>query len=60
MTRGEGADGPLTLVLKARGARVLDWGSIGFAPPEDLCPFILGPRPDPGLRLDLFLLPPGR
>ncbi|MCJ7628399.1 MAG: uroporphyrinogen-III synthase [Longimicrobiales bacterium] len=39
VTRGEGADGPLTLVLKARGARVLDWGSIGFAPPEDLCPF---------------------
>ena len=38
ITRGEGVDGPFTLILKERGARVLDWGSIGFAPPEDLCP----------------------
>jgi uroporphyrinogen-III synthase len=40
VTRGEGGDGPLSLVLKERGARVLDWGSIGFAPPEDLCPLL--------------------
>jgi uroporphyrinogen-III synthase len=39
VTRGEGADGPLTQVLQKRGARILDWGSIGFGPPEDLCPF---------------------
>jgi len=38
ITRGEGEGGPLTLILKERGAHVLDWGSIGFAPPEDLCP----------------------
>jgi uroporphyrinogen-III synthase len=40
VTRGEGGDGPLSLVLKERGARVLDWGSIGFAPPLDLCPLL--------------------
>jgi uroporphyrinogen-III synthase len=40
VTRGEGSKGPLTLILKERGARVLDWGSIGFAPPEDLCPLL--------------------
>ena len=40
VTRGERGDGPLTLLLKERGARVLDWGSIGFAPPEDLCPIL--------------------
>lgn len=38
VTRGEGGDGPLSHILKERGARVLDWGSIAFAPPEDLCP----------------------
>jgi uroporphyrinogen-III synthase len=38
LTRGEGSDGPFTRILKERGARVLDWGCIGFAPPEDLCP----------------------
>ena len=38
VTRGEGDAGPLTLVLRDRGARILDWGSIGVAPPEDLCP----------------------
>ncbi len=35
---GRAADGPLTRILERRGARVLDWGSIGFAPPDDLCP----------------------
>jgi len=40
VTRGEGSEGPLTLILKERGARVVDWGSIGFAPPEDLCPLL--------------------
>jgi len=40
VTRGEEGEGPLTLALKERGARVLDWGSIGFAPPEDLCPLL--------------------
>jgi uroporphyrinogen-III synthase len=39
VTRGEGEGGPLSELLKARGARVLDWGSIAFAPPEDPCPF---------------------
>lgn len=39
VTRGEGPEGPLTLLLKREGARVLDWGSIGFAPPEDPNPF---------------------
>ncbi len=39
ITRGEGADGPLTQILRARGARVLQWGSIAFAPPEDPAPF---------------------
>jgi uroporphyrinogen-III synthase len=38
VTRGEGEDGPLSRLLKERGARVLDWGSIAFAPPEDICP----------------------
>lgn len=38
VTRGEVGDGRLTRILAGRGARVLDWGSIGFAPPEDLCP----------------------
>ena len=40
ITRGERGDGPLTLILKKRGAEVLDWGSIGFAPPEDVCPLL--------------------
>jgi uroporphyrinogen III methyltransferase/synthase len=39
VTRGEGEDGPLTRLLKAAGATVLDWGTVGVAPPEDLCPF---------------------
>ena len=38
VTRGEEGQGPLSRLLRERGARVLDWGSIGFAPPEDLCP----------------------
>lgn len=38
ITRGEGSDGPLTRILRDRGARVLDWGCVGFAPPEDVCP----------------------
>jgi uroporphyrinogen III methyltransferase/synthase len=40
VTRREGGEGSLTLVLKKRGARVLDWGIIAFAPPEDLCPLL--------------------
>jgi len=40
VTRGEGPDGPLTQLLQERGARVLQWGSIAFAPPEDPAPFI--------------------
>lgn len=40
VTRGEGPDGPLTRILQERGARVLQWGSIGFAPPEDPDPFL--------------------
>jgi len=40
VTRGEGKDGPLSLALKERGATVLDWGSITFASPEDLCPLL--------------------
>lgn len=40
VTRGEGPGGPLSLLLRARGARVLDWGTVGFAPPEDLCPLL--------------------
>lgn len=35
VTRGEGPEGPLTRILSGRGARVLQWGSITFAPPED-------------------------
>ena len=42
VTRGEGADGPLSTLLRERGARVLDWGSIGFVPPGDPCPFLGG------------------
>jgi uroporphyrinogen-III synthase len=38
VTRGEGEAGPLTRLLKADGARVLDWGTVGVEPPEDLCP----------------------
>lgn len=40
VTRGEGGEGPLTTLLRARGARVLDWGSIAFEPPEIPEPFI--------------------
>jgi uroporphyrinogen III methyltransferase/synthase len=40
VTRGEGPDGPLTVILKERGARVLDWGSVTFGPPEDLSPLL--------------------
>jgi uroporphyrinogen-III synthase len=38
ITRGEGPDGPLSAALRALGARVLDWGSIAFGPPEDTGP----------------------
>lgn len=38
VTRGEGPDGPLSTILKDRGARVLNWGTIAFAPPEDSGP----------------------
>ena len=44
VTRGEEGEGPLTLALKERGARVLDWGSIGFAPPEDYLPPLIVTR----------------
>lgn len=40
VTRGEKGEGPLTRLLAERGARVLDWGSVGFAPPEDICPLL--------------------
>ena len=40
VTRGEGPDGPLTQILRERGARVLQWGSTAFAPPEDPAPFL--------------------
>jgi len=40
VTRAEGPDGPLTSALAERGARVLDWGSIAFAPPEDPGPLL--------------------
>jgi uroporphyrinogen-III synthase len=40
VTRGEGPDGPLTRLLEGKGARVLQWGSIAFAPPEDPVPFL--------------------
>ena len=40
VTRGEGPDGPLTTLLREQGAAVLDWGSVGFAPPEDRCPLL--------------------
>ena len=33
-------DGPLTRILQASGARVLQWGSMAFAPPEDPAPFL--------------------
>ena len=38
VTRGEEGRGPLSRELRERGAEVLDWGTVGFAPPEDLCP----------------------
>lgn len=38
VTRGEEGDGPLSRLLGERGARVLDWGSVGFSPPDDICP----------------------
>lgn len=38
VTRGEGEEGPLSRILRDRGARVLDWGTVGFVPPDDLCP----------------------
>jgi len=40
VTRGEGSDGPLTQLLERKGARVLQWGSIAFAPPEDPVPLL--------------------
>jgi uroporphyrinogen-III synthase len=44
VTRGEGPEGPLSAALKERGARVLDWGSIAFAPPEDSGPLLAAVR----------------
>ena len=38
VTRAEGGEGPLTRLLSARGARVLDWGTVSVAPPADPCP----------------------
>jgi len=40
VTRGEFGDGPLTRLLLARGARVLDWGTITFGPPDDMAPLL--------------------
>ena len=40
VTRGEKGEGPLSRLLVEKGARVLDWGSVGFAPPEDICPLL--------------------
>ena len=40
VTRGEESDGPLTRNLVERGARVLHWCSIAFAPPEDPGPLL--------------------
>lgn len=40
VTRGERGDGPLTTILKSRGATVLDWGSITFGPPDDPNPLL--------------------
>jgi uroporphyrinogen-III synthase len=40
VTRGEFGDGPLTRLLLDRGARVLDWGTITFGPPDDLDPLL--------------------
>jgi uroporphyrinogen-III synthase len=42
VTRSEGPEGPLTQILSDGGARVLQWGSIAFAPPEDPAPLIEG------------------
>jgi uroporphyrinogen-III synthase len=38
VTRAEDEDGPLTKLLEEAGARVLHWGTIRFAPPEDPAP----------------------
>lgn len=40
VTRGEKGEGPLTRILGEKGANVLDWGSVGFAPPDDVCPLL--------------------
>ena len=40
VTRGERGDGPLSRLLKERGATVLDWGSVAFEAPEDPGPFL--------------------
>lgn len=40
VTRGEGVHGPLSRLLAAHGARVLNWGTIEFAPPEDETPLL--------------------
>lgn len=40
VTRGEEPAGPLTQLLEGKGARVLQWGSIAFAPPEDPVPLL--------------------
>jgi len=42
VTRGEGVDGPLSRLLEANGARVLHWGTIEFADPEDPTPLERG------------------
>ncbi len=44
VTRVEDADGPLTTHLRQGGARVLHWGSIAFAPPEDPGPLLAALR----------------
>jgi uroporphyrinogen-III synthase len=40
VTRSEEEDGPLTTLLRDLGARVLPWGTVTFAPPEDETPFL--------------------
>jgi uroporphyrinogen-III synthase len=40
VTRQEEPTGALTTFLQALGARVVPWGSIAFAPPEDPAPFL--------------------
>jgi uroporphyrinogen-III synthase len=40
VTRGERGDGPLTRLLRERGANVLDWGTVAFGGPKDPQPLL--------------------